>query len=424
MITDIAEQIDPNSPKKIQDIFVEDGVIKEIGENLEYEDVEMVQLQGKMVLSGMIDMHCNICDPGFEHIENIESASESALRGGFTSITCEPNTNPVIDNKTVVEYIVSKSKSKAKVNIFPYGSMSVGCKGEEMGEIGDMAEAGIVAISDGDQIVEQASFLRNVMLYTKMFDLPIITHCEDKALSGVGVMNAGFYATSLGLIGIPHESEEITVARNILLAEATGAKLHISHVTTKLSVQLIREAKQRGMKNLTAETSPHYFLLTEEDIEIYNTLMKVRPPLRTQSDIEAILEGIADGTIDVIASSHSPFSMRDKDKLFPEAINGISSFETLFCLCYTYLVEKGIISLERLMEMTSKNPAHILNLHKKGEIAVGNDADFIVVDLEQSFSIEQSQFLSRAKFSPFQGYEVKGRVIASVVAGAFQQYIF
>ncbi|KXL52455.1 dihydroorotase [Anaerotignum neopropionicum] len=401
---------------ELYDIYVVDGMIEEVGKNLENEATKIMDIGGNTVLPGLIDMHCNICDPGFEYLEDIETVSRSAARGGFTTITCEPNTDPVIDNKTVVEYIVSKSKSHALVNIYPYGSMSVGCKGKEMAEIGEMFDAGIVGVSDGDEFTDEASFLRNVMLYTKMFDMPVITHCEDRGLSGNGVMHEGFTASCLGLAGMPREAEEVIVARNIILAENTGVKLHVAHVSTKGSAQLIREAKKRGAK-VTGETCPHYFLLTEEGVENYNTLAKINPPLRTNEDVEAIINGIADGSIDVIASGHSPSNEGDKNKVFTSADYGISSLETAFSLSYTGLVKTGIISLSKLVELMSTKPAEILKLENKGCIAKGKDADFIVVDLRQSYHIDPKHFASKAKFSPFADWEVQGRVIYTMVGG-------
>ena len=328
----------PYSEEKLYDIFIEGGLIADIGENLHVEDARELDLDGHVVLPGFIDMHCNICEPGFENIEDISTVSRSAARGGFTSITCEPNTKPVIDNKTVVEYIISKSKAQASVNIYPYGSMSMGCEGTAIAEIGEMYEAGVVAISDGDEFIDSAALMRNVMRYSRMFDLPIMTHCEDRSLSGKGVMNEGYTASCLGLSGMPREAEELQVARNILLAEITGARLHIAHVSTGGSVRMVRDAKKRGLQ-VTCETCPHYFALTEEAVEDYNTFAKVNPPLRTQEDVEAILEGIADGTIDAIASGHSPTSRTDKDKEFGNAAYGISALETAFPISFTKLVE-------------------------------------------------------------------------------------
>lgn len=402
--------------EKLLDIYIEKGAIIKIGENLQEENAFVTDAEGNYILPGLIDMHCNICDPGYEYIEDIETASMSAVKGGFTTITCEPNTKPAIDNKTVVEYIVSKSKMYSLVNIFPYGSMSIGCKGEEMSEIGEMHQAGIVGISNGNSSVENAGLLRNIFLYSKMFHLPVITHCEDKSLSKNGVMNDGFVSTCLGLRGIPKEAEEIIVARNIVLAENVGNSLHIAHVSTKGSIQLIREAKKRGVP-ITCEVCPHHFILTEESVCEYNTLVKVKPPLRTQADKEALLEGLADGTVDTIASGHNPTNLTDKNKEFDNADYGISAFETAFALSYTELVETKILTLPQLVEKMSYNPASILNFSKKGKIQEGMDADLIIVNLKDSYKIDSSKFYSKAKFSPFDGKLVKGNILYSVVGG-------
>ena len=400
----------------LHDIYVEGGVIEKIGLDIQVEGAKVLDVGGHMVLPGLIDMHCNICDPGHEYIEDIASVSRAALRGGFTTITCEPNTSPAIDNKTVVEYIVSKSKEKSLVNIYPYGSMSLNCEGEEMAEIGEMFDAGIVGISDGDEFTDSAAFLRNVMVYSKMFDLPITTHCEDRSLSARGVMNEGYAAACLGLAGMPREAEEVIVARNLNLAERTGARLHISHISTKGSVQLIREAKNRGV-HVTCETSPHYFILTEDAIGDYDTLAKVNPPLRTKEDVYAIIEGIVDGTIDVISSSHSPTNRTEKEKEFDQAAYGISSLETALSLSYTHLVEKGYITLEKLVDMMSNKPAEILKLYNKGMLAEGLDADIIVVDFMETHRIDPEHFASKAKFSPFADEEVRGKVLYTMVGG-------
>lgn len=400
----------------LHDIYVENGIIEKIGLNLEVEGAKQVDVGGHTVMSGLIDMHCNICDPGHEYIEDIATASRAALRGGFTTITCEPNTDPVIDNKTVVEYIVSKSKEKSLVNIYPYGSMSIGCKGQEIAEIGEMYDAGIVGISDGDEFTDSAAFLRNVMIYTKMFDLPVLTHCEDRSLSGVGVMNEGYTAACLGLTGMPREAEEVIVARNLNLAERTGVHLHLSHISTKGSVQLIREAKGRGVP-VTCETCPHYFILTEEAIGDYDTFAKVNPPLRAKEDVYAIIEGIVDGTIDVIASGHSPTNMTEKEREFDVAAYGISALETALSLSYTHLVEPGYITVEHLIRMMAAKPAEILKLYNKGTLAEGKDADIIVVDFLETHRIDPEHFASKAKFSPFAEKEVRGKVLYTMVGG-------
>ena len=407
---------DGYDPKVLEGIYIEGNVIKEIGQRLEKKHARVINMEGKIVLPGFIDMHCSICDPGQEYIEDIETVSRSAARGGFTTITCLPNTIPTIDNKTVVEYIVSKSKAKALINIYPYGSISVGCEGREMASIGEMRHAGIVGISDGDEFIDEAYFLRNVMNYAKMFDLPIITHCEDRGLSGKGVMNQGYTASSLGLAGMPREAEDVIVARNLILAENTGARLHLAHISTKGAVQLVREAKGRGV-SVTCETSPHYFLLTEQAAMEYNTLAKTNPPLRTQEDVDAILQGILDGTIDVIASGHMPTTESDKNKEFDRAAYGISSLETVFSLCHTRLVVTGLLSLQQLVQLLSEKPAEILGLNHKGRIAVNMDAEFAVVDTQVQEKIEPAHFASKAKFSPFAQEEVQGRVLYSMIGG-------
>ncbi len=407
---------DQYAPEALLDIYIEDGVIAEIGKDLDYEDVDFWDAQEGYILPGLIDMHCNICDPGYEYIEDIESASMSAARGGFTSITCEPNTKPAIDNKTVVEYIISKSKTYSLVNIFPYGSMTNDCAGVSLAEIGKMKKAGIMGISDGDNFIDDTHLLRNVFKYSKMFDLPVMTHCEDQKLSDGGVMNEGYMSSVLGLKGMPREAEDIIVARNTVLAECVGNKLHITHVSTKGSVQLIREAKKRGV-NVTCETSPHYFLLTEEATKDYNTFAKVNPPLRTREDTEAVLEGLLDGTIDVIASSHSPTKLEYKTKEFDNAAYGISAFETAFPLSYTALVESGRMSLYDLAVKMSENPAKILGLKNKGRVAEGYDADLTVVAFQKEYEIDASKFLSKSKFSPFDGQRVKGNIRNCIVSG-------
>lgn len=405
--------------KPLQDIYIVNGIIDDIGTNLEILDVQTIDLEGMIVISGMVDLECNICDPGFENVEDIKSVSYSALKGGFTSITSQPDTNPVVDNKTVVQYIVSKASTQSYVNIFPYGSMSLGCSGTEISEIGGMVQAGIIAISNGRNSIENASLLRNIMLYSKMFNLPVITHCEDKSLSGDGVMNAGYTATYLGLKGMLPDAEKIVVSRNIILAESTGAKLHIPHVSTRGSVQLIREAKARGI-SITADTNPQYFLLTEEAVgDFYDSLMKMNPPLRSQDDMQAVLEGIVDGTIDAISSGHSPTPFRDKDLIFDSAVYGVSGLETVFSLCYTHLVDSGLITFERFIELTAIAPAKILNLKNKGFIAKGRDADLIMVDLKSEYKIEPANFSSKAKHSPFTNEYVKGKVVHSFVGDRF-----
>ena len=409
----VSDDIDITRPA---DILIKDDKIEEVGYSISAEADRITDASGMYVYPGFIDMHCTICDPGHESVEDIETASISAARGGFTTIICIPDTEPAVDNKTVVEYIITKGREYSKVNIYPYGSMTIGCKGEKASEMGEMIRAGAVGIADGDLTVENAQLMRNIFVYSKMFDVPVITHCEDRALSGTGVINEGKVSTILGLRGMPREAEDIIVARNIVLAESTGARLHIAHVSTIGAVDLIRRAKARGV-NVTCETCPHYFTLTEEAAMQYNTYAKVIPPLRTEADTKAIIEGLSDGTIDVIASGHMPTRIEYKQREFDRASYGISAFETAFSLSHTALVRTGIMTEKQLSYKMSKNPAEILKFRNKGAIKAGNDADIVIMDINNEYVIEPSKFYSKAKFTPAKGKHVYGNTVSCIVGG-------
>lgn len=406
---------DEFTENRLADILIENGMIKAVGYDLA-ADAEVLDVKGAYVFPGFTDMHCNICDPGHESIEDIETASMSAAKGGFTTITALPNTMPAVDNKTVVEYIITKSREFSRVNIYPYGSMTLGCLGEKISEIGEMVHAGIVGITDGDLTVENTALMRNIFIYSKMFNMPVITHCEDRVLSGKGVLNEGRISTLLGLTGMPREAEDIIVSRNIILAENVGARLHIAHISTSGAVRIIREAKARGV-NVTCDTCPHYFSLTEDSALQYNTFAKVIPPLRTKSDIDAILNGIADGTIDVISSGHAPTRIEHKQREFDTAAYGISAFETAFSLCWTKLVKTGIITPIELAKRLSSNPDSILGFECKGRIKAGYDADLTIADCDKEYIIDASKFLSKAKFTPVNGMRVNGKIIHTIVGG-------
>lgn len=409
----VGDGIDITKPA---DVLIEGDKIKSVGYSLDVKADKITEAAGLYVYPGFIDMHCTVCEPGHESVEDMETASVSAARGGFTTIVCIPDTEPAVDNKTVVEYIITKSREYSKVNIYPYGSMTIGCKGEKASEMGEMIRAGAVGIADGDLTVENAQLMRNIFVYSKMFDVPVITHCEDRALSGTGVMNEGRVSTILGLRGMPREAEDIIVARNVVLAESTGARLHIAHISTKGAVDIVRRAKARGV-NVTCETCPHYFTLTEEAAMQYNTYAKVIPPLRTEDDTKAIIEGLADGTIDVIASGHMPTRIEHKQREFDRASYGISAFETAFSLSYTALVRTGILSESQLADKMSKNPAEILNFKTKGKIKAGNDADIVIMDINNEYVIEPSEFYSKAKFTPAKGKRVYGNTVSCIVGG-------
>jgi len=410
--------IDPyNNRDEKLDIYIEDGVIVEIDKELDYTggDIEIIDAEGKFVLPGLIDMHCHLRDPGFEYKEDIESGTRSAAMGGFTSIACMPNTNPVIDNQAMVEYIFNKAKNVGVVNVYPIGAITKGLKGEELAEIGELKFAGAVAISDDGKPVMNSSLMRRALQYANMFDIPVISHCEDLNLVDEGVMNEGYMSTYLGLKGITRAAEEVMVARDVILSEVTGASIHIAHVSTEGSVEIIRHAKARGVK-VTCETCPHYFTLTDKVVDGYNTAAKVNPPLRTEKDAEAIKQGLKDGTIDVIATDHAPHHVDEKNVEFNLAANGMVGFETALSLGITYLVNQGILTMKQLVEKMCVNPARILGLNK-GSLGMNKPADIIVIDKDEEYYVDVSKFQSKSKNSPYDGYKLNGTVYYTIVGG-------
>ncbi|WP_422678824.1 dihydroorotase [Clostridium thermosuccinogenes] len=396
-------------------MMIEDGRVVEIARDLDITNGELIDAEGKYVLPGLVDAHCHLRDPGFEYKEDIESGTRSAAKGGFTSIACMPNTNPVIDNEAMVKYIINKAKTDGVVNVFPIGSISKGQKGEELSEIGELKFAGAVAISDDGRPVASSSLMKKALQYASMFDMTVISHCEDPDLSDGGVMNEGTQSTLLGLKGIPSAAEEVMVARDLILAEYTKTPIHIAHVSTELSVDLIRHAKKRGVK-VTAETCPHYFSLTEKACDGFNTLAKVNPPLRTSRDVEAVIEGLKDGTIDIIATDHAPHHMDEKEVEFDLAANGMVGFETALPLVITYLVKPGHLTLENVVEKMCVNPSRILGLNK-GTIEIGKPADLIIVDTDEVNTVDVQKFASKSKNSPFDGYKLSGAVYCTIVGG-------
>lgn len=397
------------------DLLVVDGKVTEVAEEIDAPEAEVIDATGKIVTPGLIDMHVHLREPGFEHKEDIKSGTESAAAGGFTSVACMPNTEPVVDNATVVNYINDKAKINAKVNVFPIGSITKGLEGKELAEIGFMKEAGIVAISDDGETVMNSELMKLALEYVKAFDLPVISHCEDKTLTENGVVHEGYYSTVTGLDAIPAAAEDIIVARDIRLAEMTGTPLHIAHVSTKRAVELVRDAKARGVQ-VTAEVTPHHFTLTDEAITTFDTNTKVNPPLRSSEDVTAIKEGLADGTIDVIATDHAPHAWEEKDVEYDYAPFGIAGLETALPLVITELVKPEVLSLEEAIEKLTINPAQILSLNK-GRLTVGEDADITVIDLDQEYEVDANKFYSKGKNSPFIGEVLGGRAVATIVNG-------
>lgn len=400
----------------VADIMIENGKILEIGSGLEEAaGGDVIDASGKYVLPGLVDAHCHLREPGLEYKEDIESGTRSAAVGGFTSIACMPNTNPVTDNQSVVKYIQSKAKSDGVVNVYPIGAITKGQKGEELAEIGELKFAGAVAVSDDGRPVKSSSLMKKALQYASMFDITVISHCEDMELADEGMMNEGYQSTIMGLKGIPSAAEEIMVSRELILAEYTKTPVHIAHVSTELSVDLIRNAKRRGVR-VTAETCPHYFSLTEEACAGFNTLAKVNPPLRTARDVEAVIEGLKDGTLDIIATDHAPHHVDEKNVEFAIAANGMVGFETALPLVVTYLVKPGHLTMEQVVEKMCVNPSRILGLNK-GTLDVGRTADLIIVDVNEKFTVDIEKFKSKGKNSPFHGFNLWGAVYYTIVDG-------
>ena len=400
---------------EVCDILVDGKKIVKIAKNVEEKGAKVIDAAGLHVFPGLIDMHVHLREPGFEYKEDIASGSAAAVRGGFTQICCMPNTDPVCDNAAVVGYIVARGREVNLCKVRPIGAITKGEKGEQLAEIGKMKEAGAVAISDDGRPVANARIMRLAMEYASDFGLICLSHCEDKDLVDGGVVNEGYNSTLAGLKGIPRAAEEIMLAREIILAETLGKRAHICHVSTKGGVQLLREAKKRGVA-ITAETCPHYFTLTDDVITSFDANTKVNPPIREAEDVAAIREGLRDGTLDCIVTDHAPHHKDEKNVEYNLAAFGISGIETSFSLSYTYLVKAGVLTLEQLADRMSAAPARILGL-EGGALAEGNAADIMLADLNAKYVIDSKDFVSKGKNTPFNGTEVYGKVCCTIVDG-------
>lgn len=407
--------IDPvNNIDSVMDILSVDGIIKEVDTNINKTADKTIDATGMWVMPGLIDLHVHLREPGFENKETIATGSRAGAMGGFTTICAMPNTNPVTDNEILISYIKMKAEKESPINVLPIGAITKGQEGKELADIGRMAKAGACAISEDGKSVGDPALMKNAMVYSKMFNLPVFDHCEDIRLAK-GSMNSGDRAALLGLKGISNESEDVIVSREIILAKATGAQLHLCHISTKGSVELIRAAKADGV-NVTAEVTPHHFTLCDEDIVDYDANFKMNPPLRNKVDRAAVIEGIKDGTLDCIATDHAPHHLDDKNCEFEKAANGIIGLETSFALSNTELVEKGVISPSQLVEKMSANPAKILGINK-GNLSVGSVADIAIADPNKEYAIDVNKMVSKAKNTPFGGRNVKGKVLYTIVAG-------
>ena len=397
------------------DVVVVDGKVKEIGKGLSAPaGSETIDASGKYVVPGLIDMHVHLRDPGLEYKEDIISGTRAAVAGGFTSVACMPNSKPAIDNKAVASYIINKAKAEGFCNVFPVGTITQGMHGDRLAEMGELKESGCVAVSDDGKPVTNSELMRRALEYAAGIGILVISHAEELELVGEGVMNEGFTSTELGLKGIPRVAEDIATARETMLAEYTGTPIHIAHVSTKGSVQIIREAKARGVK-VTCETAPHYFTLTDDAVRGYNTNAKMNPPLREADDLAAIKAGLKDGTIDAIATDHAPHHVDEKDVEFNEAMNGIIGLETSLPLSLS-LVQQGVLTLQQLVEKMSCKPSTILGLDR-GTLKVGSVADITVIDPVKSWTVESGKLASKSKNSPWLGETMTGAAAVTVVAG-------
>ena len=391
----------------VTDIRIENGVVSEVGPDLPEQDGEEIfDLSGCYVMPGLIDTHVHLRDPGQEESEDLESGSKAAIAGGFTTVVAMPNTFPVVDNVPIVRYIKDKSARLGYADVLPTAAITKGQEGQEITEIGFLRDAGVIAFTEDGKSVANSGILRKAMTYSKPYDVLFMSHCEDKDLKGAGCMNAGALATEMGLGGIANEVEDIIIVRDIMLAKMTGVRLHIQHLSTASGLELVREAKAKGLP-VTCEVTPHHLFLTEDAVRGYNTDAKVAPPLRTAADNEALINGLKDGTITCIGTDHAPHSSDKKDVEFERAANGISSIEIAFPLIWTHLVETGRFTLSEIVSIMSCNPAELLRIDR-GSLSVGKVADVLIFDPETERAVNPQEFYSKGKNCPYTGEVLRG----------------
>lgn len=408
--------VDPaNGLDRTADLAIEDGVIREIAQDLDTTGAEIFDASGLIVAPGFIDMHVHLREPGSEYSETIETGSRAAAAGGFTSICCMPNTQPVNDSPTVTHYILERARQKAPVNVYPIGAITKGSAGEELASIASMQKAGIVAISDDGRPVMNARVMRRAMELASSLNLPLIEHCEDLNLSAGGDMHEGLQSTRLGLRGIPRASEDVMVARDILLAEMTGVRFHVAHISSKNAVEMVAYAKSRGLA-VTAEATPHHFVLADSDMPPYDGNYKMKPPLRDNRDVDSVIAGLANGTIDAIATDHAPHPGDEKMQEFERCPFGILGLETAIGLSLRSLYHSGKVTLSHFISMFTVNPARILSLGR-GTLTAGAPADVTVFSLDQEWTYDVNRSASKSRNSPFHGQTFKGGPIATIVGG-------
>lgn len=412
-----ARVIDPSQDlDDHRDVLLADGNI--IGTDREIappEGTEVIEVPGCIVSPGLIDLHVHLREPGGEHKETIASGARAAVAGGFTSICAMPNTDPPIDDPAAVGFVLAAGIRAGTARVYPVGTITAGMRGERISEVGELVEAGAVAITDDGRPVTDSGVMRVALEYSRTFNIPVASHCEVLSLSRGGSMNEGLVSTRLGLVGIPGIAEDVMVSRDLLLAEYTGGRIHIQHVSTRRSVELIREAKSRGV-NVTAEGSPHHFTLTDEAVDGYDTNAKMNPPLRSADDRDAIIEGVADGTLDTIATDHAPHHYDEKERPFDDAPFGIVGLETALGLSITELVEKGVITMNQLIDRMSCTPARAFNL-PGGTLKAGTPADITIFDPAATWTVDPTRFQSRSRNTPFSGWKLRGQPVITIVGG-------
>ncbi len=409
--------VDPSQKlNKTMDIGIEDGRVAEIAPRIRKKGHKEIDARKLVVLPGFIDMHVHLREPGREDAETIESGTNAAAKGGFTGVACMPNTQPVNDSEAVTSFILDRAREVSKIAVYPIGAITRGSQGKNLAEIGEMYRTGIVAISDDGHPVQDSQVMRRAMEYSRIFNLPVIDHCQDKDLSTGGVMHEGYYSTFLGLRGMNPAAEEIQVVRDAILAGQTGARVHIAHISTRRSLEAVARAKKEDKVAITCEVTPHHLVLTDANVISYDTNMKMNPPLRSKDDVEAIVEGLASGTIDAIVTDHAPHNINDKMLEFDRAAFGVVGLETAVSIICDRFVKTGVITIERLAQLFSLNPARILNL-ERGTLAKGAWADITVLDLELSHEVRSEEFLSRSRNTPFEGWKLQGGPAMTIVKG-------